>query len=78
MTCNLQVYCFFFCYRRRAPSNPDSPISNHTGPETIHHVQSATTQTAYLPTRLVVNKVHFYCHEKRIILNPERSAASSV
>ncbi|XP_037043523.1 protein grainyhead isoform X4 [Bradysia coprophila] len=35
--------------RRRAPSNPDSPISNHTGPETINHVQSATTQTAYLP-----------------------------
>ncbi|KAJ6641308.1 Protein grainyhead, partial [Pseudolycoriella hygida] len=36
---------------RRALSNPDSPISNHAGPETINHVQSATTQTAYIPSK---------------------------
>ncbi|XP_055323114.1 protein grainyhead isoform X2 [Sitodiplosis mosellana] len=36
--------------RRRANSNPDSPIEANAS-ETIHHVPSQNTQSGYLPTR---------------------------
>lgn len=41
---------FFFNFRRRAHSNPDSPIDNDAS-ETINHVPSQNSQAGYLPTR---------------------------